>query len=232
MHNNKTLALSLLTTLLVITGCTQTQTVSNTNDSTTTNSPVNENSNTVVTNTNTIESDVDTSAWLTYTNEDYGFSFRYPEEWGKTVVTTREPDEYHTGSITQIIFDNDRSRNGNVITAVIKIETLDYEFFGPTDGDNISFSQVDLTQTEDQLQEVLKLNSTVDNVVTKITTANNMNGLVVDETIKSLGGEEQYYIEYLFPRFHAIQTLNMRIFGKKEIKQTLELLVSSLVNNS
>ncbi|OGY78358.1 MAG: hypothetical protein A3B74_01200 [Candidatus Kerfeldbacteria bacterium RIFCSPHIGHO2_02_FULL_42_14] len=81
MHNNKTLALSLLTTLLVITGCTQNQTVFNANDSTTANSPVNENVNTPVNNTNTIESDVDTSDWLTYTNEEYGFSFRYPGNW-------------------------------------------------------------------------------------------------------------------------------------------------------
>ncbi|OGY78373.1 MAG: hypothetical protein A3B74_01280 [Candidatus Kerfeldbacteria bacterium RIFCSPHIGHO2_02_FULL_42_14] len=88
MHNNKTLALSLLTTLLVITGCTQTQTVSNTNDSTTTNSPVNENSNTPV--TNTIESDVNTSDWLTYTNEEYGFSFRYPST--SKLVDNQEQD--------------------------------------------------------------------------------------------------------------------------------------------
>jgi len=34
MHHTKILSFSLLTTLLVVTGCTQTQTVSNINDST------------------------------------------------------------------------------------------------------------------------------------------------------------------------------------------------------
>lgn len=49
------------------------------------------------TNTNTDSTgEVDTSDWLTYTNEEYGFSFRYPEDWAVTVndanvVTVLEP---------------------------------------------------------------------------------------------------------------------------------------------
>lgn len=41
------------------------------------------------TNTNSA-SEIDTSDWLTYMNEEYGFSFRYPGEW-KIVVSGKTP---------------------------------------------------------------------------------------------------------------------------------------------
>lgn len=58
--------------------------------------PVDENTNstyetvqdTNVSNDETITNTaaIDTSEWLTYTNEEYGFSFRYPREWGEVAV--------------------------------------------------------------------------------------------------------------------------------------------------
>lgn len=46
------------------------------------NETVLENTNTVTSNTNDIDGEtIDTSDWLTYTSEEYGFSFRYPSDW-------------------------------------------------------------------------------------------------------------------------------------------------------
>ena len=99
MTQSKTIFISTLTiSLLVLAGCT-TQTATNTNVVNNTNTTVNtntanDNTNIVVTNSNenTNEvvnentnsdqgSEVDTSDWLTYTNDEYGFSFKYPKDW-------------------------------------------------------------------------------------------------------------------------------------------------------
>lgn len=47
------------------------------------NENTNENDNQPTTNTNVsnTNSEIDTSGWLTYTNDEYGFSLRYPKEW-------------------------------------------------------------------------------------------------------------------------------------------------------
>ncbi|MBI2415525.1 MAG: hypothetical protein HYV33_02565 [Candidatus Kerfeldbacteria bacterium] len=78
-----TLAASLL--LLVGAGCTQPTTNQNNTNTSNVNAVVVVNTNTVVANENTnttnTNSEVDTSDWLTYTNEEYGFEFRYPREW-------------------------------------------------------------------------------------------------------------------------------------------------------
>ncbi len=54
----------------------------NTNTAANTNAETNSNTNTA-TNTN---SSVDTSDWLTYTNEEYGFSFKYPQDWKQEYI--------------------------------------------------------------------------------------------------------------------------------------------------
>lgn len=69
----------------------------NTNVEVNSNVEVNTNS---VSNTNSVVntniSTVDNSDWLTYTNEEYGFSFRYPKEWILTERNTilEGPDKY------------------------------------------------------------------------------------------------------------------------------------------
>ena len=84
MHHTKTLSLFTLTVSLVLfAGCTaQTATNTNTNiadDNTIVEVATNTNETLVNENTNSEQgSEVDTSDWLTYTNEEYGFSFTYP----------------------------------------------------------------------------------------------------------------------------------------------------------
>lgn len=53
---------------------------SNTNTSINTNTEINGNL-VVNANVNTNSTAIDTSTWLVYSNEDYGFSFSYPENW-------------------------------------------------------------------------------------------------------------------------------------------------------
>lgn len=113
--------------LFVLAGCTAEPTTNtnvtvNTNTVTNTNTDVvassNDNTNEVVINENTNTeqvNEVDTSDWLTYTNEEYGFSFRYPSDWkveenlqkcwiltSQQTITEQE----------QFYIDNPKARNG------------------------------------------------------------------------------------------------------------------------
>lgn len=92
MQIHKILSLSTMTaSLLVLAGCTAQTATDTVSDVNTTNANVNTevvaNTNEVVTNANTNvvddseEAEVDASDWQTYTNEEYGFSFRYPSDW-------------------------------------------------------------------------------------------------------------------------------------------------------
>jgi hypothetical protein len=94
-------------------GCSRLRSDANAN---TTNTNVvvdtNENTNVIVVNENTNSdqgSEVDTSDWLTYINEEYGFSFKYPEEWTVSDQTTQSKSWIIDGAnlhIIQIKFDD------------------------------------------------------------------------------------------------------------------------------
>lgn len=68
-----------------------TEVVVNVNDNTNLNSNTNAEVNTNVVGTalelseNTADTEIDTSDWLTYTNEEYGFSFKYPSDYSVTM---------------------------------------------------------------------------------------------------------------------------------------------------
>lgn len=76
---------------------TNTNTGINANTTANTNSQINTNA---VVNTNT-----DTADWQTYTNEEYGFNFKYPKEWSVSVnaantVTVLDPTSISKGKVT------------------------------------------------------------------------------------------------------------------------------------
>lgn len=186
------------------------------------------NGNTNTANENINSEDINTSDWQTYTNEEYGFSFRYPKEWGEVVVKKSEADQYQTGSKIMIIFSNDNSRNANgFVTATVTIESLDYQFTGPADGENIPFSKVDLTQSDNQLNSALKQDNMLEISVKKIT-LNNKNGLYIKTKNLQLDNSIYSFDEYLFPKFSINDEWNMRIYGDQKIRLELQQIINSI----
>jgi len=108
LHKNLLIAASLF--LLAGAGCTQpaatsldtdnanetvvNTTVTNANESVVENiNAVLENENTTTSNTNDSGAETtDTSDWLTYTNEEYGFSFRYPKTYFVSISKSTKAD--------------------------------------------------------------------------------------------------------------------------------------------
>lgn len=113
MNQSKTILISTVaTSLLVLAGCT-TKTAINTNTANdNANVEVVTNTNATVSNENTNAeqgSEVDTTNWLTYTNDEYGFSFRYPKEWeikdySKTSVFINVPNQ-----VLRLQFNSDQT---------------------------------------------------------------------------------------------------------------------------
>lgn len=148
---------TLLTIGLV--GCSATQTTTTTNETVNTNgdtvveitnteqgsdtntSVVLENSNSDANadaadvNADTVgDTTVDTSDWLTYTNEEYGFSFRYPNDWIVTEQTNKlakneeirirfsPPDYQPEGSYGDMLYNPD--------LASISYYNVPFEYYG------------------------------------------------------------------------------------------------------
>lgn len=86
-------------------GATCTPFIQDTNE----NTPLNSNSpetNNSASTSNLNSSEIDTSDWLTYTNEEYGFSFRYPGEW---LIKQEWLEQGLAGSKYNIQLQNQRS---------------------------------------------------------------------------------------------------------------------------
>ena len=127
MIRSKFILISTITTSLALfAGCT-TKTTTNTtidtntaNDNTTVEVVANTNETLVNENTNSEEgSEVDTSDWQTYTNEEYGFSFKYSEEWALTVLVE--------GGLGNDVGDIDLVGNNCTIAIAIPHEKDDQE---------------------------------------------------------------------------------------------------------
>ncbi|MFA6474793.1 MAG: hypothetical protein WCV88_01165 [Patescibacteria group bacterium] len=136
--------LSLLTTLVACTlllagsSCTTTQKTNiNTNAVTVNTNTTNDNTNVVVTdsndningvvtneNTNTEQvSEVDTSDWLTYTNDEYGFSFKYPVGINVTVQETDLVSKILPGKKVSVV---QVAKEGEILLTIFPERNIDH----------------------------------------------------------------------------------------------------------
>lgn len=231
MKTERTILITgLFLSVIIFTGCSKNNNNVNANNQ---NESVNQvavaNGNTNTTNENINSEDIDTSDWQTYTNEEYEFSFSYPKEWGEIIVKKSEESQYQNGIKTLLIFNNDISRNSNgLTTATISFESLDYQFTGPSDGEDIFFKNVDLNLSEDQLNKKLINESIIELTTKKISTRNNIQGLYIFLTKKQLDGSFYSFEEYLFPKFSLKENIHLRISGEQEIKSELYAIINSI----
>jgi hypothetical protein len=152
MHKlHKTLSLAAGLLLVVGAGCTQATTTTNVpantnsttvvvDDTNTEQGNVNANTNTVVDNVNTNETVeavntnlntstesnevVDTSDWLTYTNEEYGFSFRYPGD-AKLIENANNLPYPGISFFSDITVDNTKQEDLQGVTVAFALTDLD-----------------------------------------------------------------------------------------------------------
>lgn len=92
MNKIHTISISALVAgLFLFAGCSSTPASTNTNTNESANDNTNNNVNVVLKENKNIttESELNTSDWQTYTNDEYGFSFQYPEEWDVTGNSSR-----------------------------------------------------------------------------------------------------------------------------------------------
>jgi len=81
----------------------------------------------------------DTSDWLTYENEEYGFSFRYPGDWTAkpgSVIVNWNPIVGITSSETQQIIDDAYARGGYCEGCGPDIQIYYYDSFSSLLGNN------------------------------------------------------------------------------------------------
>ncbi len=83
------------------------------------------NTNVAVLNGNTNSSDqIDTSDWLTYTNEEYGFSFRYPDT-SKLVENENNLPYPGISFLNDISVDNTKQEDWQGVTVIFVVTDLD-----------------------------------------------------------------------------------------------------------
>lgn len=96
-------------------------TVSATNqnvNTTNANLAANANANSV-SNTN-----IDTSDWLTYEDEEYGFSFTHPSDWDCNTSADQEPETYVADRIIACDYSPAKSEVGSIPSVYINIHTV------------------------------------------------------------------------------------------------------------
>lgn len=185
MSQSKTILISTLTaSLLVLAGCTA-QTATNTNTVTNTNT-ANDNANVeVATNTNAEQgSEVDTTNWLTYTNDEYGFSFRYPEEW----ILNEQPNTISLQSPELV---------GNTYADSFTVEVTENDFDNQKkqieDSDLID-GNLSLSKFNDDVAE-----SSINGLAAKVGTHSTAIGLDEKYYFISLSNDGALYFEFLKP---------------------------------
>lgn len=154
---------------------------SNSNVSTNTNSVSNTNSE-----VNTNISSVDTSDWLTYTNQEYGFSLRYPGDWVVNIEETKLGSRiFEDNSIYVIQF----LENDELKLAVLPEGQVDHGFGSDIQVDNIVIDNKPVTVLSSDAYQVYKFDNFPQKdseFRTESRVTNALENLVIQEIVMSI----------------------------------------------
>jgi hypothetical protein len=208
---------------------TNTNTVSddNTNiivDSANTNETVEVDNTNVNTNTESDEA-VDTSDWLTYTNEEYGFSFKYPAEWGNVDAQSGLP----AGEASLLFSNRENATDQYSITPVIKVYP-DVTKIDPEDNNgnlpSFDYQAIDFAKSDAELSEDLKRPGATSDMVTK-TKIGNKNAVQINETKSDLTGEQLYTVFIIVPDFSGKNT-HFRVVINGSLTDQLSTFINTI----
>jgi hypothetical protein len=224
MKTTKILSLSTITASLVfITGCTTVQTATNTNEVSNTNTnTVNTNATVANENTNTEQgSEVDTSDWLTYTNEEYGFSFKYPEEWGNV----EEEPGLTEGNVSLLFSNREALVSQSLVSPIISVTSNEKG----VDGDNLppfDYAAIDFTKSDLELSKNLKRNGAISDTVTAVEVGSKK-AVLIEEIREGLTGKEIDTAYIIVPSFSEAE-VNLFITINGNFNQELQHFVNTI----
>lgn len=226
-HPKLILITTLVASTLLFVGCTTTSKV-NTN---TADTNVTANMNVVVDNTNTVvvkndnsNENVDTSDWQTYTNDEYGFSFKYPSGWGAVQATTGDIAPF----LLVLNFRDENNKQQDVVgNPRFVISNNVAEGTSASDANSwFDYSKVDFAKTNDQLAQDLHRNLTETIVVEKITIGIKP-ALKITEGSLDLDGSKTNTLHILITNFDGQQN-NMTMSGDTSISDTFLQIANTL----
>lgn len=195
------------------------------------NTNVEENTNTVGTalevSKNTTDTEIDTSDWLTYTNEEYGFSFMYPEEWGN--VEEEKGAVRGSGSKSYITFSNDINKGIDNTESLPQINITSSDYSEIHEGDvpaPINMNDIDLTLNEIDLEKYF-LNASVNNADVEKYSFDGIKILKVLEDGQSMAGKYNDNLKYYIPYAQQSGAYNLLVSSSG----TDHVLINDFVNS-
>ena len=162
--------------------------------------------------------------WVTYRNEEYGFSFEYPNGWSAPEEKLYESNEYQEGNRLLLIF---RDEAGTTADLIVTLETEDYLFTGPADGRSILFSDLDLTLSDAELVENLKRPNTSDLSLERVTNDQDISGVRLVEKAQALDGTFSDNIHYML-QIDLEEYKNLRVYTDSSNESVIDTLFESL----
>ncbi len=245
-----------ISSLIVLAGCASDPASVNTNSGNTEVQKQNENTEVVVANTNdntnvntnvvgtalelsenTADTEVDlssealaqedTSDWLTYTNEEYGFSFKYPEEWGN--AEEEKGAVRGSGSKSYITFSNDINKGIDNTENLPQINITSSDYSEIHEGDvpaPINMNEIDLTLNEIDLEKYF-LNASVNNADVEKYSVDGIKILKVLEDGQSMAGKYNDNLKYYIPYVQQSGAYNLLVLSSG----TDHVLINDFVNS-
>lgn len=157
----------------------------------------------------------------------YSFSFRYPRSWGEVTIETMGPDEFVKGTRTMFDFSLRDGWSSSTDIPHISIESVGYQFLGPTDGTSIDFDAIDMSLSPEILSTKLKRDETKELVVEKVSIGGKK-GLKLIETFETLDGELEQMVYYVVPKYDHKESRHFIVYSWGDGRHALDFLISTI----